>query len=487
MKAQDPRNRDGNLLREGAALYTDQYELIMAQGYFLAGRKDERAVFDYFFRTHPFGGGFVIFAGLWNLLETLENLSFSPSTIDYLRSKGFREEFLAYLEGFSPSASIFSVREGEVIFPNSPVLRVEANLIEAQLIETLVLNYLNFQSLIATKAARIRLASEGRPFLDFGLRRAHGLGGIHASRAAVIGGAAATSNVFAGRAFDLSVSGTQAHAWIQSFDDELTAFRTFAGFYPDDCILLVDTYDTLSIGLPNAITVARELQKKGKQLAGIRLDSGDLAYLSKKARQMLDEAGLQEVKILASNQLDEYVIRSLLQQEAPIDGFGVGTRLVTGRPDAALDGVYKLAQVAGKPRLKISENVEKITQPGRKKIIRLIGEEEQFLGDGILLEEEGSIKHIVHPHYPEKKTALQNCRTELLVQPVFQEGRIGIDYESPKQISRYVRERLDRLPEEHKRFENPHIYKVGISEKLRILRDELIHQWRMESSKPPAE
>lgn len=480
---QHPSNqtRPAGPLAAHRALYTDLYELTMAQGYFLSGRKGEPAVFDYFFRSNPFDGGFVVFAGLDDLLGLLQGLSFGQEDIGYLRAQGFRPEFLEYLEGFEFSADIWAAREGEIVFPLAPVLRVEGNIIEAQVVETVILNYLNFQSLVATKAARIRLAAGGRAAIDFGLRRAQGLGGIHASRAAVIGGMDATSNVYAGFQYGLDISGTQAHAWIQSFDDELEAFRKFAEFYPDNCILLVDTYDTLRSGIPNAIRVGKELEAKGHRLQGIRLDSGDLAYLSKEARQQLDEAGLGDVRIFASNQLDEYLIRSLAHQGAPIDGFGIGTRLVTGAPDAALDGVYKLSRSNGQPRLKISENIEKISFPGAKKVLRLLNEADQFIGDAIVLEEEQEVDRIYHPHQPEKNTDIRHCKKEPLLHQVMKNGEKQTEGLPPAEINRFVRKRLAQLPEEHKRFEYPHLYKVGISEKLMNLRDEIVENLKRRS------
>jgi nicotinate phosphoribosyltransferase len=283
----------------------------------------------------------VIYCGLGDLLEVIENLRFSKNDIAFLQNQGLNEEFLSFLENFRFSGTIYSMKEGEVVFPTEPILRVEGNLIEVQLVETLLLNYLNFQSLIATKAARIRYASGNRHLSEFGLRRAQGLGSIDASKAAIVGGFNSTSNVYSAKVFDLKAIGTMAHSFVQSQPDELTAFRKFAEAHPENCTLLVDTYNTLKAGVPNAITIAKEMEKAGSRLKAIRLDSGDLAYLSKKAREMLDKQGLQYVQIAVSNQLDELVIKSLLDQKAPIDLFGVGTSIATGQPDAALDGVYK--------------------------------------------------------------------------------------------------------------------------------------------------
>ncbi len=461
-------------------LYTDFYELSMAQGYFYAGKQGEKAVFDYFFRTNPFKGGFLVFAGLADFLEQLKSFTYDHEALAYLRTQGMKPEFLDYLSHFSFKGTILSVKEGELVFPNEPIVRVEADLIEAQLIETLLLNLLNFQSLIATKAFRVKLAANGKAFSDFGLRRAHGYGGLQASRAAIIGGASSTSNVQAGFVYDLPISGTMAHSWIQSFEDELTAFRTYSEINPKKSILLVDTYDTLRSGVPNAILIAKEMEEQGERLVGIRLDSGDLAYLSKKARKMLDKEGLQYVQILASNQLNEHVIKSLEDQGAPIDGFGIGTELVTGKPDASLGGVYKLCEIAGKPSMKISENIEKITLPGKKMVWRFFDEEGNIYRDGILLDEEipGKCEWLYHPTQSDKKTQVCQLKREQLLQPVFENGTLLHAMPSPLECHQYLEQRAKQLPEEHKRFIMPHIYKVGISEKLLNMRNDLVSEYK---------
>jgi nicotinate phosphoribosyltransferase len=457
-------------------LYTDFYELSMAQGYFYAGKQDETAVFDYFFRTNPFNGGFLVFAGLADFLEQLQSFTYDEEAISYLTILGLKSEFLNYLRKFSFKGKIHAVREGELVFPNEPILRVEANLIEAQLIETLLLNILNFQSLIATKAFRVNLAANGKIFSDFGLRRSHGFGGLQASRAAIIGGASSTSNVQAGFMYDLPVSGTMAHSWVQSFDDELEAFRIYAKINPKTSVLLVDTYDTLRSGVPNAIIVAKELEQVSEQLVAIRLDSGDLAYLSKKARKMLDKEGLNYVKIFVSNQLNEHVIKSLEDQGAPIEGFGVGTELVTGKPDASLDGVYKLCVSAGKPSMKISENIEKNTLPGKKMVWRFFDEEGNIYRDGILLDDEipGKCEWLYHPTQPDKKTQVCKLQREQLLQPVFENGVVLHVMPTPLECHQYLMQRARQLPEEHKRFIMPHIFKVGISSQLLKLRNDLV-------------
>ncbi|HXW69456.1 MAG TPA: nicotinate phosphoribosyltransferase [Dissulfurispiraceae bacterium] len=466
------------ILNKHAGLYTDHYELTMAQGYFFNNKKNTPASFDYFFRKNPFEGGYVIFAGLTDLLEVLETLRFDVEDCKYLRSIGFAADFVEYLKGFEFRADIYAPEEGEVVFPYEPVVRTEGNIIETQIIETILLNMLNFESLIATKAARIRQAAGDRLVIDFGLRRAQGLGGIHASRAAVIGGANSTSNVYSAFMFSLESTGTQAHSWIQSYEDELTAFRDFAKTFPQRCVFLVDTYDTLRSGIPNAVTVAREMEARGEKLFGIRLDSGDFAYLSKKARKMLDDAGLNYVKIMASNQLDEYLIKSLLDQGAPVDAFGVGTNLITGRKDAALDGVYKLTMSGSRPRLKISENPEKIILPGIKDVFRCIDNKGMFYADCVSLSGEDNIEAIYHPSHPGVTCAVSQYRTELLFRKVMDQGRIVMDRKKPAEIAKYVCARMGQLPEEHKRFENPHIYKVGITKKLMDLRSGIVDEIR---------
>jgi nicotinate phosphoribosyltransferase len=463
-------------------LYTDFYELAMAQGYYLCGRKNERAAFNYFFRTNPFNGGYTVFAGLQDLLSALTEFNFSDEDIRYLADQGMQKEFLEYLTHFQFSGSINSVSEGEIVFPNEPILQVEGNIIECQLIESLLLNFLNFESLIATKAFRIKQVAGTKTFSDFGLRRAQGLGAIHASRASVIGGASSTSNVLAGKLFDIPVSGTQAHSWIQSFVNELEAFRIFAKTNPDNSVLLVDTINTLKSGVPNAIIVAKEMEKEGHRLRAIRLDSGDLAYLSKKARKMLDDAGLKYVKIIASNQLDEHVIKSLLHdQHAAIDAFGVGTELITGKKNAALDGVYKLVEVNGLPKMKLSENIEKTTLPGKKQLYRCYDHEGMFYRDAILLagEDPKEAEIIYDPVHSEKNTIIKSLVKEPLLMPVVDNGKVVVEKQSLAEIHSYLIKRAALLPKEHFRFISPHIYKTGISEKLMDLRNTLKNQLQL--------
>jgi nicotinate phosphoribosyltransferase len=468
------------MLLNYTATYTDLYQLTMAQVYFLKGQKEIRAVFDYFFRKLPFEGGYAIFAGLDDLLNTLQELRFDKKDLDFLKERGFHNDFIRFLGKFRFTGNIYSSREGDIIFPVRPVLQVDANIIEAQIIETILLNILNFQTLIATKASRIRQASgESKLLIDFGLRRAQGAGGYYASRAAFIGGFDATSNVLAGRDYGIPVSGTMAHSYIESYDDELTAFIHFADVQPDDCVLLVDTYDTLKSGLPNAITTAKRMEEKGHRLSGIRLDSGDLAYLAKKSREMLDKAGLNYVKIAVSNQLDEYIIKSLLEQKAPIDVFGIGTNLATGYPDAALDGVYKLTYSNGNPRIKLSQNLSKITLPHRKQVFRIIDKDNNFTGaDAIALSQEQDPEIMYHPFDPLKSLSLQNKNKEPLLQKIMENGTRLLEPVSLPEIAHYTKVRLSRLPEEYKRFNFPHIYKVGLSASLRNERDKLIEAYK---------
>jgi nicotinate phosphoribosyltransferase len=458
-------------------LYTDFYELTMASGHVASGMADKPACFDYFFRSNPFDGGYVMFSGLETLLGALDDYEFGREAIAYLDEQGFDDPFLEYLEDFEFRANIDAPRDGEIVFPKEPILRLTGGIVETQIIETLVLNVLNFESLVATKASRMRRVAGDRKLIDFGLRRAQGWGGLQASRAAIVGGFDATSNVHSAFCEGLEISGTQAHSWIQSFDSELEAFRAYADAFPNQTILLVDTYDTLDSGVPNAIRVARELEERGHRLLGIRLDSGDLAYLAKEARSMLDDAGLEYVDIAVSNQLDEHVIRSLLDQDAPIDVFGVGTQLVTAYDCPALDGVYKLSAFDGEPRIKLSENPVKTNLPGRKQVYRLVDDEGQFYGDAIARAGDGRVEHMYHPAHPQaQNVAVEDYRQETLLEPVVRDGEVVAERRDAEEAADYARERLGKLPEEHQRFENPHIYKVGLSEPMLAARDQAIEE-----------
>jgi len=466
-------------IHTNSGLYTDMYELAMAEAYFKENMQDVPTSFDYFFRKLPFGGGYIIFCGLGELLPVIETLHFNSNEIDWLYKQGFDKEFLGWLESFRFKGTIRSMQEGEVAFALEPMLTVHGRLAEVQLIETLLLNYLNFQSLIATKAARIRYAAGNRYLSEFGLRRAQSLGGISASRAAIAGGFDSTSNMFAAKKYDIKAVGTMAHSFIQSQENELTAFRKFAEAKPDNCTLLVDTYNTLKSGIPNAIIVAKEMQQKGRQLKAIRLDSGDLAYLSKRARKMLDEAGFQNVQISVSNQLDEYLIKSLLEQKAPIDSFGVGTSLATGQPEAALDGVYKLSEINHQPKLKLSENIQKVTLPGIKQVYRFTDESDSFMADAIALEKDSIPSKMIHPYDIEKSMPLDTKIAVPLLSKVMENGKSLLEKYAPKDVANFVQKRLQQLPEEHKRFNNPHLYKVGISEPLHQLRSDLRKKYKM--------
>ncbi len=459
-----------------AALFTDNYHLTNAQGYFFSGMAEVPASFDYFFRENPFGNGYVIFAGLSDFLEILESLRYEDNEIDYLRSIGFKEEFLQYLRTFIFTGTIYSMKEGELVFPLEPIVRVDGSIIECQLIETLLLNLINFQSLVATKASRIRFASGNRRLIDFGLRRAQGLGGIHASKAAIIGGFDATTNLYSAHHFGIELACIQTHSWVQSFGDELAAFRKFTEYYPKNCILTVDTYNTLRSGLPHAIKVAKEMEIKGQKLKAIRIDSGDLAALSKRARALLDNAGLNYVQIAVSNQLDEFLINSLLQQGAPIDIFGVGTRLATSYGCPALQGIYKLNQVGEKPTIKYADIYAKTTLPGKKKVMRYYDANGHFDSDGVMLENESDVDIYYHPIFTEQHKTIEADTAKPLMTKVMDVGKIVGNLPTPVESARYASNRFSFLSPVYKRFENPQQYRVGISPSLMRLRAFLFEQ-----------
>ncbi len=468
--------------RQNLTLLTDLYELTMMQGYFKHKDRNETVIFDAFYRTNPCNGGYAIMAGLEQLIKYVKELHFSPEDIAYLRSLSiFDEDFLTYLHDFRFSGDIYAIPEGSVIFPREPLVKVVAPIMEAQLIETAILNIINHQSLIATKAARVCYAAKGDGILEFGLRRAQGPdAGIYGARAAMIGGCVGTSNVLCGQLFDVPVRGTHAHSWIMSFPDEYTAFKTYGEMYPSACILLVDTYDTIKSGVPNAIRVFTEMREAGIKLSyyGIRLDSGDLAYLSKKARKMLDAAGFPDAVISASNDLDEYLIESLKAQGATITSWGVGTNLITSKDNPAFGGVYKLAAIMDEngnfvSKIKLSENSEKVTNPGNKIIYRIYDKESgKIKADLICLAEESFDENapllLFDPNEPWKKTKLAagSYKIRELMMPIFQQGVCC--YESPKvmDIRTYCQKELDTLWDETKRFVNPHSVYVDLSKKL---------------------
>ncbi len=467
------------------ALRTDFYQLTMMQGYLLSGMEKRRAVFDYFIRSNPFEGGYTILAGVGTLLDYLESISFLPEEIEYLRTLGvFQEDFLKYLKNFRFRGDIYSLPEGTLFFPTESVIRVHGTLAECQLIETPLLNIINFQSLIATKSARICREAGWQNVMEFGLRRAQGPdGGLSATRAAYIGGAASTSNVEAGRLLQIPVVGTHAHSWVTAFPDELSAFRRFAELYPDKTTLLVDTYDTLKSGIPHAIQVARELEQHGKRLNAIRIDSGDLAYLSIESRRMLDEAGLHYVKIVASNEMDEYVVQELNRQNSKIDLYGVGTRMVTGMGDPALAGVYKLAAVENPDgnwsnRMKLSESLYKSNFPGKKQLYRLRGADNLYMGD--LMEVEDAVLKIhpsitgVHPFINYRTFEYKEIKDmQPLLRKVMTGGRRVEGPEVLSAIRQRVQNEMTFFHPGHLRLLNPHVYKVSLAPELTRITTEL--------------
>jgi nicotinate phosphoribosyltransferase len=464
-------------------LLTDLYELTMLAGYLEQGMAERPAVFDCYFRHNPFAGGYAIFAGLQPALEALESLRFSKEEIDYLRGLHlFKPAFLDYVQRFRFRGQVIAPPEGTVVFAHEPLLSVSGTLAEAQLVETLLLNIINFQTLVATKAARICYAAAGAEVIEFGLRRAQGPdGGVSASRAACVGGAKGTSNVLAGMRFDLPVRGTHAHSWVQAFPDELSAFRAYAAAFPDSTVLLVDTFDTLKSGLPNAITVALELRERGHSLRGIRLDSGDLAYLSREARAMLDAAGFPEVRILASNEIDELVIDSIRDEGGRVDIYGVGTKLATasGAGGVALGGVYKLVASEGQPKMKFTSDPAKATLPGVKRVLRAVDANVEYVQDVICLEGE-RIKggaQVFDPTNPLRHTHLPaECRLVELRQVVMEGGQRTGPAETIATMAKRCQSELALLPQGCRRFVNPHHYKVSISTQLTSLRCTLIEQ-----------
>ena len=471
-------------------LLTDSYEMTMMQGYFKSANHDV-AVFDAFYRKNPCDGGYAICAGLDQVIDYIKNLHFSAEDIFYLRGLHiFDEDFLSYLENFRFSGDIYAIPEGTLIFPREPLIKVIAPIMEAQLVETAILNIINHQSLIATKAARVCYAAGSDGVMEFGLRRAQGPdSGTYGARAAVIGGCKGTSNVLAGQLFDVPVLGTHAHSWIMSFPDEYTAFKTYANLYPSACILLVDTYDTLKSGVPHAIRVFREMREAGIPLTyyGVRIDSGDLAYLSKQIRKMLDDAGFPDAVISASNDLDEYLIESLKLQGAEITSWGVGTNLITAKDNPAFGGVYKMAAIQKEdgnfvPKIKISENSEKITNPGNKTIYRIYDKATgKIRADLICLADEtfdeACDMNLFDPNEPWKKTRIAGgtyTLRELLV-PVFENGKCV--YDSPKvmDIQAACTKEKDTIWDETKRFVNPSRIYVDLSDKLYRLKHDLLN------------
>ncbi len=477
-----------------SALITDLYQLTMMYGYYKSGKMNQRAVFDLFYRKNPFENGFGIAAGLEQAVVYLTGLRFQDDEIEYLRSlRLFDEGFLDELRKFRFTGTVYAVEEGTVVFPHIPLMRFAGRIFELQLVESACLSFLNHQTLIATKAARIFQATRGDLFdhdhqsIEFGLRRAQNIdAATFGARAAYIGGFVGTSNVYAGQNFGIPVVGTQAHSWIQSFPSELEAFRAYAATYPDRTTLLVDTYDTLKSGVPNAIQAARELREKGHELLAIRLDSGDLAWLSKEARRMLDQAGFPNVKILASGDLNEYVVRDLILQGSKIDQWAFGTALITGDTSPALGAVYKLAAEEENgvmiPKIKISENPEKVTNPGYKKVVRLYLEDGKATADLIMLDEEQiDPTHpltLFHPVHTYKRKTIHNYTMEELLVPVLEKGKIVYSLPDLEQIRERMMQQLTAIPREIKRPINPHAYHVDLSQKLWDLKQKLLLEIR---------
>jgi nicotinate phosphoribosyltransferase len=474
------------LVKENLTMLADFYEFTMANGYLENNMEDKIAYFDMFFRSIPDDGGFAIMAGVEQLLDYLKNLKFSDEDISYFKSTGiFGEKFINYLKNFKFTCDVWAIPEGTPIFPNEPIVTVRGPVVQAQLIETMVLLTINHQSLIATKANRIVRAANGKPVIEFGSRRAQGYGGaILGARAAYIGGCIGTANTIVDRDFNIPALGTMAHSWVQLFPTELEAFKAYARVYPDNCTLLVDTYDTLSQGVPNAIrTFNEEVLPRGFRPKGIRIDSGDIAYLSKEARRMLDEAGFNDVKIMASSSLDEFVIKDLLNQGAKIDMFGVGERLITAQSEPIFGGVYKLVAVEENgeivPKIKISNNVNKITTPGFKQVYRFYDKKNnKAMADVITLHDEKIPEdkpyEIFHPLFTWKRKTLNDFYVRPLLVQIYDKGKCVYDSPNIHDIRKYCFDQLDTLWDEVKRFERPHEYFVDLSEALWKVKYELL-------------
>lgn len=477
----DPRN---------LTMLMDYYQLTMSNGYLSHGFKDTTVYFDMFFRKVPDKGGFAIACGLEAVVDYIKSLKFEESDIEFLKTKGiFSEDFLDYLRNFKFTCDIWAVPEGTVVFPNEPILTVCGPILEAQLIETMILLTINHQSLIATKTSRIVRAAQGRNVMEFGSRRAQGYdGAIYGARAAYIAGAIGSSNVYTDMEMGIPAIGTMAHSWVQLFGDEYEAFKAYAKIYPDNCTLLVDTYNVLKSGIPNAIRVAKEvLEPLGKRLKGIRLDSGDMAYLSKECRRVLDKEGLWDCKIVASNSLDEFIIKDLISQGASIDTFGVGERLITSKSEPVFGGVYKLVAVKeGEeivPRIKLSENVEKVTNPHYKGLWRLYEKESgKAIADILTIHHEviDETKPYVlfDPVFTWKKKIVENFKARRLQVKIFEKGELVYNLPKIEEIKNYCREEVNSLWDELKRFEYPHKYYVDLSEELWNIKNSLIEEYK---------
>lgn len=471
--------------KRNLSLLSDFYEFTMANGYFNNGMKDTVAIFDAFYRNNPDGGGYSIFAGLNDIIDYVKNLSFSASDIEYLRKEGnFSEDFLDYLKDFKFTGDIWAYPEGSVIFPNEPIVTVKAPIIECSILETYLLLSMNFNSLIATKTSRIVKAAGNRLVMEFGARRAQGAdASLTGARAAYIAGAPVTSNTLSAKTYGFKPAGTMAHSWIQAFDSEYEAFKTYALAYPENCILLIDTYDTINSGLPNAMRIFKEILEPRGLSGGVRIDSGDLAYLSKEIRKILDENGFKDAKIVASNSLDEFKIISLLNQGAEIDSFGIGERLITSKSDPVFGGVYKLVGIYDDDQLiskiKVSENVEKITTPGFKNVYRLYDKKTgKAEADYITLRDEemddSNPLVIFDPLFTWKMKKMDNYKARLMQEKIFENGKLIYEEPSLDEIAKYCKNELDSLWEEVKRFDTPHNYYVDLSQKLWNLKQNLI-------------
>ncbi len=474
--------------QKNLTMLTDFYEITMANGYLHSNLKDKIAYFDMFFRRVPDEGGFAIMAGLQQLIDYIRKLRFEPKDIEYLRGKKqFSEEFLEYLKGFKFSCDVWAIPEGTPIFPNEPIVTVRGPVIQAQFIETMVLLSINHQSLIATKANRIVTAAQGRTVMEFGSRRAQGYdGAVNGARASYIGGCIGTACTMADRDYGIPALGTMAHSWVQMFPSELDAFRAYARIYPSNCTLLVDTFSVLKSGVPNAIKVFNEeLLPRGFRPKGIRIDSGDITYLSRKARKMLDEAGFEDCAIVASNSLDEYIIRDILTQGARVDSFGVGERLITSRSEPVFGGVYKLSAIEENgqviPKIKVSENVGKITNPGYKQVWRLFDRDSgKAIADVLTMHDEviddSKPYEIFDPEFTWKRKTVTNFHARKLMVQLFNKGNYVYEPLELNKIRDYCREQVNTLWDEVTRFENPHRYYVDLSQKLWDMKERLLHE-----------
>ena len=469
-------------------MLTDFYEITMANGYFEHGLKDKIACFDMFFRKIPDNGGFAIMAGVEQLVDYIKNLKFNDEDIEYLKSKNmFCDEFLDYLKNFKFSCDVWTVKEGTPIFPSEPIVKVKGPVIQAQFVETMILLTINHQSLIATKTNRIVRAAKGRPVMEFGSRRAQGsAGAVDGARAAYIAGCSGTACTLSDELYGIPALGTMAHSWVQLFDSEYDAFKAYAKVYPDNCVLLIDTYNVLKSGLPNAIKVFKDvLLPMGKRPKGVRIDSGDITYLSKKIRKILDSEGFSDCQVVASNSLDEYIIRDLLDQGAMIDSFGVGERLITSRSEPVFGGVYKLCAVYDKdgneiPKIKLSENVSKITTPCAKDLFRLYEKSTgKAIADVVTLEgeiiDDDKEYLLFDPEHTWKKKTVSDFYTVSLLEKIFDKGKCIYTYPTINEIKDYCKAQTDTLWDEVKRFDNPHTFYVDLSEKLWTVKNELLN------------